>query len=145
MSDLVPFAMLIGSGAMIATQATLNVGLGRSLDLWFFAFVFTVVQLFFCLPPLLLLGWPPRWSALSATPWWQYLGGALGVPALAAMSYGLGRTGTGTGLVGLLIGQLFMGMCIDRFGLFGAPAQAITGPKLVGFGLVILGVWISKV
>ena len=99
----------------MAIQATVNVALRGSLGTWFFAFVFTVIQLGASLPPL-----------------------------LAAMSFGLGRTGTFEGFIALLVGQLGMGILIDRFGLFNAPMHAISLTRIGGLLLVVVGVWLAK-
>ncbi len=135
---------LVSCGALISTQATINVALGRTLGLWLFAFIFTVVQLVATLPTLVALSWPPRWSLLAATPSWQLIGGVLGMPILAGMAYGLGRTGTFTGLIALLVGQMAMGLVIDRLGLFQAPVHVISPQRIGGFILVVAGLLLAR-
>lgn len=144
MSEWFAIIILCICGAAISTQATVNVALGRSLGLCFYAFVFTVVQLIATIPPLALFGRPIPWHVLGAVPWWQYIGGALGMPILIGMSSAMGRTGTFAGLTALLFGQMIMGLLIDRFGLFAAPMHVITWQKVVGLGFVALGVWFSR-
>ncbi len=144
MSVWFPIVLLTISGAFMAIQATVNVALRISLGTWFFAFVFTVIQLAASIPPLVAMEWPPKLGLLGATPTWQYVGGLLGVPLLAAMSFGLGRTGTFEGFIALLVGQLGMGILIDRFGLFNAPMHAISLSRVGGLLLVVVGVWLAK-
>ena len=144
MSDWVAIIILAVSGGVLAVQATLNVALRGSLGTWFFAFIFTVVQLAASLPPLLAYEWPLRWNLLGQTPSWQFIGGLLGVPLLAAMAFGLGRTGTFEGFIALLVGQLGMGIMIDRFGLFNAPMNPISLNRIGGLLLVVAGLWVSK-
>ncbi|MBI3544358.1 MAG: DMT family transporter [Deltaproteobacteria bacterium] len=142
-STWLALGMLLFSGVLIAVQATVDVALGRSLGLCFFAFIFTVVQLVACLPPL-VLEWPLPWEALARTPWWQYVGGALGMPILLMMAWAMGKSGSFAGLVALLVGQLAMGLMVDRFGLFGAPFHPITPARLAGFVLVLAGLILAK-
>lgn len=147
MSQFIPIFILVGCGCLIGVQAATDVVLGKSLGLWLFALMFTVVQLLFCIPPVIIhsVRWHNvRWSAIWEVPWWQYIGGALGVPVLAGMAFALARTGTFAGLVSLLLGQLAMGILVDQFGLFQAPVHPITLPRILGFVFVVIGVWFSS-
>ncbi|MBI3557887.1 MAG: DMT family transporter [Deltaproteobacteria bacterium] len=144
MTTWFPVLLLVVSGAFMAIQVSLNVALRGSLGTWLFAFIFTVIQLAASLPPLLAMEWPPKWGLLSQTPSWHFLGGLLGVPLLAAMAFGLGRTGTFEGFIALLFGQLGMGIVIDRFGLFNAPMHAISLNRVGGLLLVAAGVWLTR-
>jgi transporter family-2 protein len=144
MGESLAIVMLVACGALISTQATMNATLGRSLGLPLFVVVFSAIQLLFTFPVLLLWDWPPRMASLGQTPWWQYVGGVLGVILLIGMSAGLSRVGTFAGFVALLVGQLTMSMIVDRFALFGAHFTPITWQRLAGFGLVMGGMWLTR-
>jgi transporter family-2 protein len=131
-------------GGLMATQATMNAGLGRALGLPFFTVVFSFLQLAFSIPYLIGWGWPPATAKLADAPWLLYVGAPLGVLILAGMSYGLSRTGTFAGFVSVLFGQLFIGALIDQFGLFGAPVHQITVPRAIGIFVVTFGVWLAR-
>ena len=134
--------ILIFAGFMIATQATLNGALGRSLGLCLFTFVFSLMQTVFSVP--LLFKQPWRWDLVLAAPWWQHIGSLLGVFILLSISHALPKVGTFTAMVCLLVGQMSMGVLIDQFGWFGMPVQTITPAKILGLMCLGVGVYLIK-
>lgn len=133
---------LVFSGALIATQATLNGQLGRSLGLALFVFVFSLMQTAFSLP--LLLNAKFDWQVFVAIPWWQHIGSFLGVFILLGISFSLPKVGTFAAMAALLVGQMSMGLVIDQFGLFGNAVQPITAVKLLGLAFLGVGVFLVK-
>lgn len=140
--NILALLLLIFSGAMIATQATLNGALGRSLGLALFVFVFSFMQTAFSLP--LLLNAKFDWQVFVATPWWQHIGSFLGVFILLAIAYALPKVGTFAAMAALLVGQMSMGLVIDQFGLFGNSVQPITALKFLGLVFLGVGVYLVK-
>ncbi|MEW6055952.1 MAG: DMT family transporter [Bdellovibrionota bacterium] len=144
MHSFFPLILLVGTGALICTQMSINAAMGRSLGLPLFVAVFSLLQFLWTLPPLFIWGRPIPWAALGVTPHWQYAGAALGVPILAAAAYGFSKAGAFTGLVCVIVGQMLMGVVIDHFGLFGAPVHSVSLIRLAGVGFLILGVVLVK-
>jgi transporter family-2 protein len=78
-------------------------------------------------------------------PPWMWLGGAMGLTVVFAITFAQPRIGA-TATIGILIaGQLVMGAVIDRFGLFGVAQIAISWPRALGIGLLSVGVALSLV
>jgi bacterial/archaeal transporter family-2 protein len=76
-------------------------------------------------------------------PAWLWIGGALSVFIILAVTVGPPRIGT-TATIGIVVaGTLAMGVVIDQFGLFGLDRIALTWPRLLGVAFLGLGAALS--
>lgn len=72
-------------------------------------------------------------------PPWLWLNGVMGAIVVTTITFTAPRIGT-FATIGLLIaGQLFMGVVIDAFGLFGLERIPVTGARVVGLALLAAG------
>jgi transporter family-2 protein len=71
--------------------------------------------------------------------WYLYLGGVLGVVILAAPIILIPRIGATSTLTALVVGQLFLALIIDQFGLFGLPRIEINLTRIIGLVLLVSG------
>jgi bacterial/archaeal transporter family-2 protein len=72
-------------------------------------------------------------------PAWLWIGGALSVFIILAVTVGPPRIGT-TATIGIVVaGTLAMGVVIDQFGLFGLDRIALSWPRAVGVALLAVG------
>jgi transporter family-2 protein len=74
-----------------------------------------------------------------AGPKWQLLGGALGVFIVFAVTVAGPRIGVVATTTFLIAAQLSLAAVIDRFGWFGTDRIALTWPRAVGIGLLLVG------
>jgi transporter family-2 protein len=79
-------------------------------------------------------------SALPHQPMWKLLGGPLGAAFIFAMTFLTPRLGLASLLSLVIAGQIIASIGFDHFGLFGLVQQKINWPKMIGAGLVIIGV-----
>ena len=83
------------------------------------------------------------YSDALAAPAWMWIGGAMGLIVVLAITFASPRIGA-TATIGLLIaGQLAMGAVIDRFGLFGLDRIPLGWPRLLGIALLAAGAALS--
>lgn len=76
-------------------------------------------------------------------PVWLWIGGALSLFIILAITVGPPRIGT-TATIGIVVaGNLAMGAVIDRFGLFGLDRIALTWPRVLGIVLLAAGATLS--
>jgi transporter family-2 protein len=76
-------------------------------------------------------------------PAWLWIGGALSVFIVLAITVGPPRIGT-TATIGIVVaGNLAMGAVIDRFGLFGLDRIALSWPRVLGLVLLAVGAALS--
>ncbi|SDR83365.1 DMT family transporter [Corynebacterium timonense] len=80
----------------------------------------------------------PDLAAASGAGWWVWLGGVMGVCFIVGNILLFPRIGAVQTMVLPILGQLVMGLLVDRLGLFGAPVHSVTPGRLIG-ALVVLG------
>jgi transporter family-2 protein len=76
-------------------------------------------------------------------PAWLWIGGALSVFIVLAVTIGPPRIGTAATIGIVVAGNLVMGVVIDRFGLFGLDRIAVTWPRALGILLLAVGAALS--
>ena len=76
-------------------------------------------------------------------PVWLWIGGALSVFIILAVTVGPPRIGT-TATIGIVVaGTLAMGVVIDQFGLFGLDRIALSWPRALGVAMLAMGAALS--
>lgn len=81
----------------------------------------------------------PALGQASGQPWWLFTGGALGVVVLTGNILLFPRVGSVQTVILPITGQIFMGLLIDTFGLYGAPQTPLGPQRLIGAVAVLLG------
>jgi transporter family-2 protein len=133
------------AGSMITVQSVLNAALGKKTGALGSVLILTIVSI---LALLLLIGLFPNTANFRSLPrlteWYLYLGGILGVVILAAPIFLIPRIGATSTLTALVLGQLFLALIIDHFGLFSLPKIEINLARLVGIVLLVIGAFLIK-
>jgi transporter family-2 protein len=62
---------------------------------------------------------------------------------ISAMGYMIPRIGAAGALITLMAGQILVASLFDHFGLLGMTTRAIDLQRIIGFGVVMLGVWLT--
>ena len=91
--------------------------------------------------PLIEGGMPFSADNLSGLPWWAWLGGAAGVFGITTNILLFPRLGSMQTVLMPMVGQIICGFLIDSFGLFDSPVYPISLLRVVGFVLVMVGVF----
>lgn len=82
----------------------------------------------------------PDVAAAAGTGWWVWLGGVMGVCFIVGNILLFPRIGAVQTMVLPILGQLVMGMLVDRFGLFGAPVHSVGPGRVLGALVVLAGI-----
>ena len=82
----------------------------------------------------------PQFADGASAPWWVWLGGAMGVCFVLGNILLFPRLGAVQTVVLPILGQVMMGLCIDRFGLFGAPVLSVSWMRVLGAVVVLAGI-----
>jgi bacterial/archaeal transporter family-2 protein len=82
----------------------------------------------------------PLRSAWAASPWWQWTGGLIGAVYVLASIVLAPRLGAATLVAAVVAGQMLSSVLLDQYGLVGFPVHPISAVRLLGAGLVIVGV-----
>ncbi len=84
----------------------------------------------------------PSMSKLSTAPWWAWTGGLLSIAATLAGAAFAQRMGSGV-FTGITISaSLVMSLVLDNFGWIGFKVHPATWPRMLGCGLMLVGLWI---
>jgi bacterial/archaeal transporter family-2 protein len=76
-------------------------------------------------------------------PAWLWIGGALSVFIVLAVTVGPPRIGTAATIGIVVAGNLLMGVVVDRYGLFGADRIDVSWPRALGIVLLAVGAALS--
>lgn len=142
---LLPLIALL-AGAAVPFQAGSNAALGRLLGhpLWA-ALVSLSVSVLMVLPALWLMRAPtPQWSGLVSAPWWAWFGGVAGVAYITAALILTPRLGAAGFIVCVVAGQVLSSLAIDQWGLMGLPERPVNLARLLGVGLIVVGMLVVQ-
>lgn len=84
-----------------------------------------------------------KWSdlgQLSQVSPWQLTGGVMGALFVFGTTLLAPRLGVTVMLALIIGGQILASLLFDRFGWLGLPVRELSTPRLIGVGLVLLGV-----
>lgn len=80
------------------------------------------------------------WAELGTVPWWGWVGGLIGAGYISMTVKSAPVLGAVVMLGVAIAGQMAGSLTIDHFGLMGLERRAISGERLAGVGLVVVGV-----
>ncbi|MBE3594090.1 MAG: DMT family transporter [Candidatus Carbobacillus altaicus] len=139
-----PWLFLVATfiaGILISVQGITNTIGSRLISLPMMVLTLSFVQ---TIPPLIWLfkhlpslGW---WHALTHGARFYIVSGLIGVYVVSTLSLAVGRIGSLTAFVVVILGQIIGGAIIDHFGLLGADVRPITWVKLISIILILSGV-----
>jgi transporter family-2 protein len=75
-------------------------------------------------------------------PWYAMSAGVLGLVIVAAIGYTVPRLGLARAFTIIVASQFLTVALLDHFGLLGAVMRPLELSRLLGFGVLILGVWL---
>lgn len=142
---LILFAAI--GGAAITVQAGLNAQVARTLGhpLWA-TMVSLTVSVIAILPMLLLFrAGVPSVATIGVTPWWIWIGGALGALFITVALITAPELGAVVFITAVVTGQMIASLMLDHFAIAGFPERPVSLLRLFGVALVILGVIVTTV
>ena len=134
------------AGALIPVQAAANAALSKSIhgNVPFAALtLFAVAGAASAVVVLLARGQVPPAAALSAAPWWSYLGGVIVAFYVFTITFLAPRLGVGTAISLIVTGQIVAALTIDHLGLLRSPMFPLTPVRAIGAGLMAIGVFLA--
>lgn len=141
--DSLLFIILIGlaGGLAIGLQSPMASMISQRLGTFESVFIVHLGGAVIALIPMLILGSKlTQWKSL---PWYTLGAGFFGLGVIAAISFMIPRIGVAPALIILLAGQLLMGALLDHFGWLGLAQRPLDGARVIGLGVVMLGVWLT--
>ncbi len=127
------------AGGLIALQAPINAGLGRSTGGLPAALVSFGVGTIALAAIVVLSGKAGGLGSAFDVSWYYLLGGLLGAVYVANALVAVSVIGAGGVAAATITGQLTFSVLIDRFGLFGLDQVALGPERVAGIVLLLAG------
>ena len=80
--------------------------------------------------------------AWQEAPWYALSAGVLGLVIVGAIGYTVPRLGLSKSFTIFVAAMFIVAALIDHFGLLGAEVRTLELTRLLGIGILILGVWL---
>ncbi|MBE0682362.1 MAG: DMT family transporter [Anaerolineales bacterium] len=137
------FIILVGlmGGMAIGVQSPMSSIISQRLGMIESSFIIHASGAIAALIPLLVFG--NKLGEWRSVPWYVLGAGAFGLVVISSMGYMIPRIGVSGALITLLAGQLLVGSFLDHFGLLGVAQRTVDLQRIIGLGVVMLGVWLT--
>lgn len=136
--------ILFIAGTGIPLMAALNGGLGVRLGNPIPA-VFVLFLLALSITTVLTLSIAlPSKAEIAAIPIHYYMGGVFVAFYVLSITWIAPKIGLGNAIFFVLFGQLIAAAIIDHFGLLNVLKTPVTSVRIVGIGLMIIGIYLAK-
>jgi transporter family-2 protein len=80
--------------------------------------------------------------AWQQVPWYALGAGVLGLVIVGTIGYTVPRLGLSTAFTIIVASQFIVAALLDHFGLLGAAVRPVELSRLLGVGVLIIGVWL---
>lgn len=137
------FIILIGlaGGMAIGIQGPLSSIITQRLGSFESVFIIHIGGAVAALMPMIFVG--SRLGEWRSVPWYALAAGAFGLIVITAMGYMIPRIGAAGALITLMAGQILVASILDHFGWLGVAQRSIDLQRLIGFAVVMFGVWLT--
>jgi len=141
--DTLFLIILIGlaGGMAIGVQGPMSSVITQKLGPLESVFIIHIGGAIAALIPMAFLG--SRLGQWKNVPWYALGAGALGLIVIMAMGYMIPRIGAAGALITLMAGQILIASLLDHFGLLGMSPRTIDIQRIIGFAVVMVGVWLT--
>ena len=127
------------AGGLIALQAPINAGLGKSTGSLPAALISFAVGTIALAAIVILSGKAGGLGSTFDVSWYYLLGGLLGAVYVTNALIAVSAVGAGGVAAATIAGQLAASVAIDRFGLFGLDQVPLTPDRVLGVALLFAG------
>lgn len=138
----VAVALTAVAGGLIALQAPINAGLGRSTGSLAAALVSFAVGTVALTAIVVLSGKAGGLGSASDVSWYYLIGGLLGAVYVTNALIAVAAIGAGGVAAATITGQLVASVTIDRLGLFGLEEVPLSPERLLGVALLLAGTFL---
>lgn len=129
-------------GGMIALQAPINAGLGKSTGTFAAALVSFAVGTLLLTAIVVLSGKAGGVPEAANVQWFYLLGGLLGAAYVFTALVLVDEIGAGGVAAATVTGQLTTSVVLDRLGVLGLEETPLTVERMVGVALLLIGTFL---
>jgi transporter family-2 protein len=136
--------ILIGlaGGIAVGLQSPLSSLMSQRIGTLESVFIVHIGGAIAALLPLLIYS-GGKLSQWRTVPWYALVAGVFGLVVIGAVSYMIPRIGVAASITTIVAGQLLVGTILDHFGLLGAAERSLDLTRILGLGVVLVGVWLT--
>ena len=127
------------AGGLVAVQAPINAGLGRSTGSLPAALLSFGVGTIALAAIVVLSGKAGGLGSTFDVSWYYLLGGLLGAVYVVNALIAIAAIGAGGVAAATISGQLIASVALDRLGLFGLDQVPLSPERILGVGLLLAG------
>lgn len=132
------------SGALMSVQGVFNTQVTKQSGIWVANAFVQLTALLVCLAVWLFSDRASFASLLKVEPKYMLLGGAIGTFITYTVIKSMEQLGPARSVMFIVVSQLIIAYVIEIFGLFGVEKQPLEMKKLLGAGVMIVGIIIFK-
>jgi bacterial/archaeal transporter family-2 protein len=145
MSKSILLMLTLAMGAILPIQAALN---GKLMRTFGHPVIGATISFLTGTLILLIYAFSIRSSfnpaLIKETQWYHWVGGLIGAIYVTGIIVLIPRLGAGLAFALIVSGQLLMSVLMDHYGLLGIPVNPVNPSKLIGFCLLIVGVFLIR-
>lgn len=138
------FLIAILSGALMSVQGVFNTQVTKQSGIWVANAFVQLTALLVCLAVWLFSDRASFALLLKVEPKYMLLGGAIGTFITYTVIKSMEQLGPVRSVMFIVVSQLIIAYVIEIFGLFGVEKQPLEMKKLLGAGVMIVGIVIFK-
>lgn len=138
------FLIAILSGALMSVQGVFNTQVTKQSGIWVANAFVQLTALLVCLAVWLFSDRASFALLLKVEPKYMLLGGAIGTFITYTVIKSMEQLGPARSVMFIVVSQLIIAYVIEIFGLFGVEKQPLEVKKLLGAGVMIVGIVIFK-
>lgn len=138
------FLIAILSGALMSVQGVFNTQVTKQSGIWVANAFVQLTALLVCLAVWLFSDRASFALLLKVEPKYMLLGGAIGTFITYTVIKSMEQLGPARSVMFIVVSQLIIAYVIEIFGLFGVEKQPLEMKKLLGAGVMIVGIVIFK-
>lgn len=138
------FLIAILSGALMSVQGIFNTQVTKQSGIWVANAFVQLTALLVCLAVWLFSDRASFALLLKVEPKYMLLGGVIGTFITYTVIKSMEQLGPARSVMFIVVSQLIIAYVIEIFGLFGVEKQPLEMKKLLGVGVMIVGIVIFK-
>ncbi|TYP58736.1 DMT family transporter [Thermosediminibacter litoriperuensis] len=137
--DLFFLIVAIMAGVFMAVQGSMNSVVSRAIGLSGATFIVHLTATLIMTAVILSGAGKSTWVNYTRVPWYDYLGGAIGVLITYAVVMSIPRLGAAVATTAIIVGQVLTACLLDHFGFFGLEKMPFTWMRFLGLVLLSIG------
>lgn len=138
---MIGIIIAILSGALMSMQGVFNTGITKQTNIWVSSVFVQLTAFVVCLAGWFILGRDIGFTSLiKIDNKYMLLGGVMGAFITITVVIATGTLGPAKATMLILIAQLIISYVIELLALFGSEKAKFEVSKLIGIGIIILGI-----